>query len=170
MRPVISSAAFLVVTALSLSCASTPAAVPVEGAAAELSALAGRWKGEYSSEATGRSGSIEFELVAGEDHAHGDVLMIPRGSASPYRPAPRPGEAPSTAAASQLLKIRFVKAEGGKVTGTLDPYWDPDCGCEVTTTFEGEVRGNTIRGTFASVHTAARVFGTWSAARKPAAR
>ncbi len=170
MRTMISSVPLLVLLAFSLSCASTPPAVPVEGAPAELSALAGRWEGEYSSEATGRSGTIELELVAGEDHAHGDVVMTPRGSASPYRPAPRPGEVHSPAAAAQLLTIRFVKAEDGKVSGTLDPYWDPDCGCEVMTTFVGEVRGDTVEGTFTSVHTAARVFGIWKATRRPAVK
>jgi hypothetical protein len=48
---------------LTAGCATTPAEVPVEGAPAELSALAGHWEGEYSSQATGgwgRSFSISF--------------------------------------------------------------------------------------------------------------
>jgi len=53
-----------------------------------------------------------------------------------------------------------------KVTGTLDPYRDPDCGCEVTTTFSGEVHGDRVGGTFTSSRTAGRVFGTWKATRK----
>jgi hypothetical protein len=155
---------------LALGCATTPASVPVEGAAAELSALAGRWEGEYESEATGRTGSIVFDLTAGEDHAHGDVVMIPRGSSSAYRPAPRPsGEVGEHATMPELLSIRFVRAEAGKVSGTLDPYWDPDCNCEVTTTFAGEVRGEQISGTFSSMRTAGRVFGTWKATRRPSA-
>jgi hypothetical protein len=148
-------------------CVSTSAPVPVEGTPSEISALAGHWEGEYSSVATGRLGSILLDLVAGEDHAHGDVLMIPRGSTKPYGPAPRPaGESPSPGATSQLLTIRFVKAEGEKVSGTLDPYWDPDCNCEVTTTFVGEVHGDSVAGTFASSRNAGRVFGTWKATRK----
>jgi hypothetical protein len=157
-----------VICVLASGCASTPAAVPVAGAPADLSALAGDWEGEYASQATGRLGSIVFKLVTGEDHAHGDVLMIPRGSSDPYRPRSG-GEGPAPAGASQLLTIRFVKAEGGNVTGTLDPYWDPDCDCEVTTTFVGQRKGNTIEGTFASERNAGRVFGTWKATRKPAA-
>jgi hypothetical protein len=151
--------------ALTAACASAPAEVRIEGAPTELSALAGDWEGEYSSEATGRLGSIVFKLVAGEDHAHGDVLMIPRGSSDPYRPRTG-GEGPAPADASQLLTIRFVKAEGGKISGTLDPYWDPDCNCEVTTTFVGQVKGDTIEGTFTSERTAGRVFGTWRVQRK----
>ncbi|HEX9687457.1 MAG TPA: hypothetical protein VGB47_00100 [Thermoanaerobaculia bacterium] len=152
---------------LAAGCASTPAAVPIEGAPAELTALAGHWEGEYSSQATGRLGSIVFDLVAGEDHAHGDVLMIPRGSNRPYGRAPRPtGKGPGPTGAPQLLTIRFVHAEGGKVNGTLAPYWDPDCNCEVTTTFVGQVRGDTVEGTFSSERNAGRIFGTWKATRK----
>lgn len=148
-------------------CASTPAAVPIQATPSEIAALAGHWEGEYSSPATGRLGSIVFDLVAGEDHAHGDVLMIPRGSTDPYRPAQRPsGDGRGPAEASQLLTIRFIRAEAGKVSGTLDPYWDPDCNCEVTTRFVGELRGDTVEGTFTSERTAGRVFGTWKATRK----
>ena len=141
--------------------------MPIEGAPAELSALAGRWEGEYDSPATGRLGSIVFDLTAGEDHAHGDVLMIPSGSTTPYGRVPRTGGEPaSPGPTSQLLTIRFVKAEAGKVSGTLDPYWDPSCSCEVTTTFVGEVRGDAISGTFSSTRNAGRVFGTWKVTRK----
>jgi hypothetical protein len=164
----ISSTLLLLLLGFSLSCASTPAAVPVEGTQAEISALAGHWEGEYASQATGRLGSIVFDLTAGEDHAHGDVLMIPRGSNEPFRPRSGGGD-PPPAGATQLLAVRFIHAEGGKVNGTLDPYWDPDCSCEVTTTFMGTVRGDTIEGTFTSERVAGRVFGTWKATRKPAA-
>jgi hypothetical protein len=93
--------------------------------------------------------------------------MIPRGSGDPYRPRSG-GEGPAPAGASQLLAIRFVRVEGGKVSGTLDAYWDPDCNCEVTTTFVGAVRGDPIEGTFSSERKAGRVFGTWKATRKAA--
>ena len=152
------------VCVVAAGCASTPAEVRIEGAPTELSALAGDWEGEYSSAATGRLGSIVFKLVAGEDHAHGDVLMIPRGSSDPYRP--RGGEGPAPAGGSQLLTIRFVRAEGGRISGTLDPYWDPDCDCEVTTTFVGQVKGDAIEGTFTSERTAGRVFGNWKVSRR----
>ena len=163
----LSFAASLALLVLLPGCSSTPAPVPVEGAHADLSALAGRWEGEYQSPATGRLGSIVFDLTAGEDHAHGDVLMIPRGSTTPYSRTPRTGGEPvSPGPTSQLLTIRFVKAEAGKVSGTLDPYWDPSCPCEVTTTFVGEVRGDEISGTFSSTRNAGRVFGTWKVTRK----
>ena len=152
------------------ACATTPATVPVEGGPAEVSALAGHWEGDYQSEATGRTGTIVFDLKAGEDHAHGDVVMIPRGSTNPYGPAPRPtGEGAGSPATAELLTIRFVRAEGETVNGTLDPYWDPDCNCEVTTTFVGAIFGDRIAGTFTSMRTAGRVSGTWKATRRPSA-
>ena len=70
---------------------------------------------------------------------------------------------------AELLSIRFVRAEGETVTGTLDPYWDPDCSCEVTTTFIGAIFGDRIAGTFTSMRTAGRVSGTWKATRRPSA-
>ncbi|HZI65717.1 MAG TPA: hypothetical protein VFF17_04060 [Thermoanaerobaculia bacterium] len=155
---------------LAIGCATTSAPVPVEGTASNVAALAGHWEGTYESEATGRTGSIVFDLVAGEDHAHGDVVMIPRGSTNPYGPAPRlTGEGAGPAATAELLSIRFVRAEGETVNGTLDPYWDPDCSCEVTTTFVGAVFGDRIAGTFTSMRTAGRVSGTWKATRRPSA-
>jgi hypothetical protein len=94
--------------------------------------------------------------------------MIPRGSTGAYRPAPRPTREPTgSAAPAEVLSIRFVRAEGETVNGTLDPYWDPDCSCEVTTTFVGAVSGDRIAGTFTSMRTAGRVSGTWKATRRP---
>ena len=155
---------------LAIGCATTSAPVPVEGTASNVAALAGHWEGEYESEATGRTGTIVFDLTAGEDHARGDVVMIPRGSTNAYRPAPRPtGEGAGSAATAELLSIRFVRAEGETVTGTLEPYWDPDCNCEVTTTFVGAIYGDRIAGTFTSMRTAGRVSGTWKASRRPSA-
>jgi hypothetical protein len=161
-------AVFLVLAiALACGCSSAPAPVPVSGAASDLQALAGEWEGEYSSEATGRSGTIVFKLAPGEDHAHGDVLMIPRGGAEPFRRTdsswPEAAHVPS-----QLLVIRFVSAAGGSVTGTLEPYHDPTCDCDIDTTFTGKLHGDTIEGTFASVSSkgVARTGGVWRVTRK----
>ena len=149
------------------ACKTTPAPVPVQASASDLQQLTGEWEGEYSSEATGRSGSIQFQLVPGENQARGDVLMVARGSTVPYRAATTTGREQAHPG-SQLLTIRFVNSTGGAVTGTLDPYHDPDCDCEVETTFSGKRQGDTIEGTFTSTssRSAGRTGGRWKVTRK----
>jgi len=45
-----------------------------------------------------------------------------------------------------------LRKEGGNLSGTLDPYQDPDCVCTVITTFQGTFRdARTIEGTFSTV-------------------
>jgi len=50
--------------------------------------------------------------------------------------------------ASTVLTIRFVRVEHGHVSGTLDPYADPQTGARLLTTFSGELNGNAITGTY----------------------
>ena len=118
-------------------------------------ALAGRWVGEYSSEATGRTGSIVFELKSGEKVARGDVLMVPRGVQDP-------------SVIPQVLNINFVNAAGGVLRGTMDPYTDPTCDCQVQTTFVGRQSGDTIEGTFTTTPSgnAPITTGRWKVARQ----
>ncbi|OLC03549.1 MAG: hypothetical protein AUH45_05210 [Gemmatimonadetes bacterium 13_1_40CM_69_22] len=115
-----------------------------------MAALAGQWEGSYSSAATGRSGSISFTLSANGDSAVGDVIMIPRGWGRPLQALDRLG--PTGAAVAQprsaVLTINFVRVAGGRVTGTLAPYADPETGASLSTTFEGRLDGNTIAGTY----------------------
>ena len=124
---------------------STP--VPVAGTSADLAALAGEWSGQYSSEQTGRSGSIVFRLTAGTDSATGDVMMSPLSggprSADPATPGSVFGQA-------QVLTIRFVRIEGGRVSGRLAPYTEPSCSCELLTVFEGRLNGAKLEGTYTS--------------------
>jgi hypothetical protein len=117
------------------SCSSSSPAPPVPVAGSDLGQLAGRWEGQYSSEATGRTGSIVFELKSGEKVARGDVLMVPKGAQDPK-------------VIPQMLNINFVNAACGVLRGTMDPYTDPACACEVQTTFVGRQSGDTIEGTF----------------------
>jgi hypothetical protein len=150
-----------------IACKSTPAPVPVQASASDLEQLAGDWEGEYSSEATGRSGSIQFKVVPGENQAQGDVLMVAGGSTVPYGAAVATGREQAHPG-SQLLTIRFVNSAGGAVTGKLDPYHDADCDCEVETTFSGRQKGDTIEGTFTSTssRSAGRTGGRWKVTRK----
>src|SRR5262245_10962071 len=118
--------------------------VPVAGA--DLNVLVGKWVGEHSSPDTGRTGSIVLEFKSGGKVARGDVLMVPKGA---YAPTPAPG-ADLSKTMPQVLQISFVNVEGGAVQGTMDPYTDPQCDCQVDTTFVGRIQGDTIEGTFTS--------------------
>ena len=157
------TAAFLLTAALAMACSSTPKnpapEVPLGGGKSEISAMAGRWEGTYSSQTTGRSGSIVFELKSGAEHAKGDVLMVPKGGNVPASSDPLHGM-------PQVLNISFVNAEGCVVKGTMDPYRDPDCDCQVETTFVGIRKGDTIEGTFTTTGAATVATGRWSISRK----
>ena len=124
--------------------------VQLIGDSASIVALVGSWDGDYSSAETGRAGTISFRLASEKDTAYGDVFMVPRAQ-------PRAGVDPDRArdghanvpATAEPLKIRFVRLESGRVSGTLDPYKDPNCGCTLITTFDGGFTNrNTIEGTF----------------------
>ena len=144
------------VTFVLAGCAANPSPVPVSAEPNAIAALAGEWTGEYSSAATGRRGSIVFTLAAGSDTAYGDVAMVPSGSDQPLRAAGTSSGAAGgqnnvvTRPAAQGLTIRFVRIAGDSVSGVLDPYTAPDCGCVLTTTFRGRVQGGRIEGTFES--------------------
>ena len=139
---------------VALACASKPTPITVTGDVGDRASLAGKWSGEYNSPATGRSGSIVFNLSPSGDAANGDVVMIPAGQRTALVPF---GNATSTAAfvtqntsVSQVLTIKLVRVSGDAVSGVLDAYRDPQCDCPVVTTFTGTVNGDTIEGTFST--------------------
>jgi hypothetical protein len=161
----IRTAALLAAAGLHGACAQAPEpAVPVAGEAADLAALAGEWSGSYSSAATGRSGLIHFRLTAEDGFAQGEVTMIPAGSLPRLEAANRAPQA-----APEQLVIHFVAVAGDLVSGTIEPYRDPDCGCILSTTFQGRVRGDVIDGTFVSYGGRANLpqRGEWRVERKP---
>jgi len=136
---------------LSSACASTapPQTVPVHGEPVDLQVLGGDWWGEYTSAQTGRTGRIHFTIDPESGLAVGEVTMIPAGpDARPFRPANETGEARNRAA--RPLTVRFIQVRSGDetVTGVLEPYEDPACGCVVSTTFVGRVGSDVIEGTF----------------------
>jgi hypothetical protein len=147
-------------------CAALHSLIPVFGPPQDLAALVGEWHGEYGSSQTGRTGSILFELQAGRDTASGDVVMIPRESRiSPARVEPQTMR--SARALADVLRIRFVRIEDGKVSGRLDPYRDPENGAALVTTFIGRLRDDTtIEGTFNTQSVAHPLHvGWWKATR-----
>jgi hypothetical protein len=135
---------FLLVAA----CATSQASVPLVGTAGDIAALTGEWAGDYSSAASGRSGSISFTLRAAGDSAFGDVLMVPTGLGRPLAPWREQSPAGGQRSSPEVLTIRFVRVEAGHVSGTLAPYADPQTGDRLLTTFSGELAGKTISGTY----------------------
>ena len=148
------------------ACAASKTPVPLVGTSSDVSALAGDWTGDYSGE-SGRSGSISFSLKSATDSAFGDVVMVPTGLGRPltrWRPTAR---LPEQAAASQVLTIRFVRIEGGNINGTIAPYADPQTGARLLTTFSGELKGNTISGTYTTqIPGGGTQTGRWSVQRR----
>jgi hypothetical protein len=161
------AASLLLAVGMTAACTSAPEPVPVAGIDVEVAALAGEWSGYYGSPATGRTGSIVFNLEAGRDTAYGDVTMIPRGWTKPLGPMDDPAAEARNAPAPQVLRIAFVQVEGNEVSGTLQPYEDPDCHCGVYTTFTGLVMGDVIEGKFRARMAGGPVYeGSWRVERK----
>ncbi|HEY0194897.1 MAG TPA: hypothetical protein VGC42_27480 [Kofleriaceae bacterium] len=46
------------------------------------------------------------------------------------------------------LKIEFVNVKDSQIRGTIAPYTDPTCSCQVETTFLGNRTGESIEGKF----------------------
>jgi len=157
----------LLVLALT-ACGASRAPVPLVGASTDVGALTGEWAGDYSSAESGRSGSISFTLRAAGDSAFGDVVMIPSAWGRPL--VPWRGENATGAnqqPASTVLTIRFVRVEHGHVSGTLDPYADPQTGGRLLTTFSGELNANQITGTYTTRLTSGGTqTGRWTVQRR----
>jgi hypothetical protein len=158
-----SSVSSMLLAVLALAACNGPSTpVPVSG---DIAQLRGEWRGDYSSAQSGRSGTIIFHLDATSDTAHGDVLLVP---SDPVGTQPNPGTQPNVnQTRPQPLTISFVRAAGGGITGRLDPYRDPECGCLLTTTFTGRVNGDVVEGTFVSFHQemGRKTEGRWRAQR-----
>ena len=101
--------------------------MPIEVSASDsLAALAATWMGQYSSDASGRQGSIVFDLRAGDRAAIGDVVMFSTVVANPT--VPRDHATGGMTPSASVLKISFVRVAGGEVSGRIDPYADPVTG------------------------------------------
>ena len=159
-------ASFVPAALLLAACAANPAPVPVVGGSADVATLAGEWVGDYSSAESGRSGSISFTLRSAADSAFGDVVMIPAAWGRPLMPW-RGETSAAQRPQSEVLTINFVRVQQAHVNGTLAPYADPQTGERLVTTFTGELKGNTITGTYTTrLASGATQTGRWSAQRK----
>ena len=157
----------IALAALLGACRYQPTPVPLIATAADITAMAGDWSGEYSSIESGRSGTVTFSIRAGKDTAFGDVMMTPRRGA-PIRAADaNTVEHQRHEALPELLRVTFIRVNGGMIEGTLEPYVAPDCQCVVTTVFQGNVKGNTIEGQYVTHGgMGLRQQGNWSVQRQ----
>jgi hypothetical protein len=132
--------------ALLAACGASQKEVAVQGKDLDLARVAGDWEGEYKGNESGRTGPVTFSLAMGSHTAEGQVVMS--------------GTTP--------LKIEFVKVKDDEVRGTIAPYTDPSCSCEVQTTFNGIVANDSISGTFETKvsGTDKTQSGSWFASRK----
>lgn len=135
---------------LALGCAFRAPKTEVTADDFNLAPLVGEWRGDFGSEQTGRNGDISFVLRAGEVSAFGRIEMVAREPQTVVVPPDRPmvnGKLAVTA--TRALTIHFIRKDGSRVIGVLDPYTDPECACRVTTTFEGVfLDSRTIAGTY----------------------
>ncbi len=129
-----------------VACGASQKEVAVQGSDMDLARVAGDWEGEYAGIESGRRGPVSFSLRMGSHVAEGQVIM---NGATP-------------------LKIEFVKVKDDDVKGTIAPYMDPNCSCEVQTTFLGTLAKDEILGTFETKvgETGQIQTGTWSVSRK----
>lgn len=140
----------LMAAMLGAACAPVIMKTPVGGTTPSISRLVGDWQGEYSSVESGRRGLIAFHLRAGADTAEGDVIMQSRPEGDPSAPNVPSSSLDAMRTTAEALSIRFVFVSESEVSGVLNPYRDPVCGCTLTTTFRGTITGDVIEGTFHS--------------------
>jgi hypothetical protein len=162
-RIVAASAALAAVAAI-WGCAASLPIVRLDAAPREVELLAGEWVGKYAVDGDGeRSGNIMFFLVAGEDHAHGDVLMT-----SPRLQQSQLGLQDEAFGGTRYVFIDFMRIEEGFVSGAMDPYWDPDRNCWAATIFQGRVTDDTIAGRFRTRFSLSlpEVEGAWKVTRQ----
>ena len=137
---------YLLAFFLVAACGGSQQDVAVRGSDMDLARIQGDWDGTYTGTDSGRSGQVKFSLQLGRHTADGEVVM---NGATP-------------------LKIEFVNVKKNEIKGTIAPYTDPTCSCEVTTTFNGTLTNdNAIDGQFETkVSKTGQVqTGTWSVTR-----
>lgn len=137
----------IVLVLAAAACGGSQRDVAVRGNDLDLARIQGDWDGSYTGTDSGRSGQVKFSLQLGNHTADGEVVM---NGATP-------------------LKIEFVNIKKDEVKGTIAPYTDPSCSCEVQTTFTGTLADNTITGSFETkvTKTGQLQGGTWSVTRHP---
>lgn len=152
------------------ACGYRPNPIPLAASADDLTAMQGEWYGSYTNTQSGQTGSISFSLEAGANIAYGEVVMRPRVENKPIsRSLNADGDRIEVMqTVPEIITISFARIEDGRISGKLDSYRDPACGCVVATTFTGSLRSpSTLEGTFVTAPVAVRApqTGTWKVTR-----
>ena len=137
------------VATTSTACARSTPGIEMRSSDFDLDPLVGQWRGSFVSSQPGRTGTIAFTLRAGESAASGSVVLFQKPDSLL---SPEERELMANVPDRTVLKIHFLRKEGGSVNGALDPYRDPECDCTVTSTFQGTFTDPaTIEGEYTTV-------------------
>jgi hypothetical protein len=151
-------------------CAANPAPVPITTDVTGRSLILGKWSGGYFTSDGGRSGSIVFEFAEQDSTAHGeeiacrgDVVMVSRTGGMGM--TADDGSGPQDVVT--VLAIEFVKVTGHEVSGRMSSYTDPETGEGLSTSFQGRIEGDRIKGTLTTTHARSgiRDDGRWEITR-----
>ena len=140
---------FALAFVLTAACGGAVSQIEVKGRDPDLAAVAGDWQGKYQGTDNPRSGEIRFSLELGMHTGEGQVLMT---------------------GATKPLAIEFIAVKANQISGSIQPYTEPSCACQVHTEFVGTLEGNEIDGTFITKVAAkgTEMHGTWQVARDSA--
>jgi hypothetical protein len=149
-----------------IACARSTPGIELRSSDFDLDPLVGQWRGNFVSTHPGRSGTIAFTLRAGESAAAGSVVLFQKPDSLL---SPEEREMMANVPERTVLKIHFVRKQGGDVNGALDPYKDAECDCTVTTNFQGKFTDpTTIEGGYTTVRAKPGsdiIRGTWKVTR-----
>jgi hypothetical protein len=142
-------------------CSYNPPPFPVHAVPAEARAqLAGKWYGEFTSWGSSDRGSIIFEMDVASDSARGDVLFEHRDPFAEYS-----YQQQGVGGTTELVRIRFMRYEDPRVLLVLEPFYESDCDCMVSTGFQGVLKDDAIVGEYFTGDMTERE-GTWEVRRR----
>lgn len=137
--------------------------IAIESDEVGMKVLTGKWLGEYQSEVSGRHGYVSFDLSGDKDKAVGGISMVAGGAGKSGKPGSSTQQQ-SGGEKRKPLTITFVEIARDKVSGTVEPFFEPKFNSMVQTVFEGTLHGGEVlEGTFTStlVDKGSSYSGTW---------
>lgn len=130
--------------------ASSAPAIRVLGDPEEVRSLAGSWSGTFRNTEMRREGKIDFRMSANADSAFGEVTMYLDRPDVPIWSHPEGIGGGRSAPPTPWRRIRFVRAEGGHVSGEMEAIYDTQYRRWMVARFVGRRRGDVIEGSYTS--------------------